>query len=341
MQTKNYSERGAKAKPLDNIDGQGTTLSNAIGNVLSSMLARTNAYQDPMDANKTFMLSGVRCKSGKAYLLIVEPGRKGLQSTVRQSSGNSWTRQVGDIEYVPLRHLIYFPSHAHSAIIFAERFGRMGSMTFLKTSLIDALRSKLPALNFYVNPLTTLEALETATYKKAVFKAPRRKDASGSLLDFGSRVVIDIGFRGRRFVKDLITGSKTIDSKKVFGILTEEGENAGIRAPLDTQGWDAQLLVEMNNGQPRTFNIGESGPALVYSLSGADLNGKTVSTTSYPSTKEFLGVCQTIMEDIAGQYDVTSADSVPPESDLPDLDGSQFTPWEVTYYDKPKLNRNP
>jgi hypothetical protein len=335
FQTKIRGTNPAVAKPLDNIDGGGTSLSTAVGNVLASMLQRKTDYQDRADPNKQFQLSSVSVKEGLAYLLVVEPGRKGLQSTLRQTSGVV-SRTVGDVEYVPLRHFIFFPPNGHTAIVFAERHGKYGAISFLRACLLQVLSDNFSSLTFSIPALTTLEALEAATYNKVVFQAPKRRDPSGRLLDYGSRVRIDVGFRGQRRVGDLVTddGGK-IDSKKVFGILSEEGAEAGIKAPLDTKGWDALLSVTMANGKPRTFRLGSMGPALLYPVNGATVNGKLVGASSYPSDEEFIGVCQTILEDIAGQFDVQKGQKLPTPADLKPWDGSQSTPWEVTYYDSP------
>jgi hypothetical protein len=328
-------ENPGVSKPLANIDGGGTSLAKAVSNVLAAMLQRQTDYQDRVDPNKQFLLSSVWAKEGAAYLLRIEPGRKGLQSTLRQA-GSVVSRTVGDVEYVPLRHLIYFPPMGHTGIIFAERHGRYGAVSFLRASLLQVLSDKFTALTFSMPPLTTLEALEAATYNKVIFQAPKRRDASGRLLDYGPRVRIDVGFRGRRSVGELVAddGSK-IDAKKVFGILSEEGSEAGIKAPLDTKGWDALLSVTMANGRPRTFKLGGLGPALLYPVNGATVNGTLVSASSYPSDEEFIGVCQTVLDDISGQFDVQAGQRIPARSDLQTWNGADSTPWEVTYYDSP------
>ncbi|MDN3905554.1 hypothetical protein [Arthrobacter sp. YD2] len=327
------------ALPIDDIDGSGETLELALGNILKSMLDRADPYQEKADPNKDYLITEVHAVSGEAYLVTVEPGRRGMRSTVRKPSGNQYLRQVGDTEYTPLRHLIYFPKHGHSAIIFAERFGRYGAMTFLRNCFVQVLREKYEALTFHIDPMTTLEALDTATYKNLIFKAPRKKDSSGRFLDYAPQVGIDLAFKARRRVKSLTTrdslGNDRIDAKKVFGVLRTEGPDAGISAPTDTKGWEASLTVEMDDGLPKTFKIDSDGPALVYPINGATINGTKIGSTRYPSTDEYLAVCQSIVMDIAGQYSLTTRTKLPPEVDLKPWSGVNATPWDVTYYDNP------
>lgn len=327
------------ALPISNINGKGDSLEYALGNILKSMINRTKPYQEKADANKDYLVTAVRAAAGEAYLITVEPGRRGMQSTVRKSTGFHYNRQVGDTEYTPLRHLVYFPKNGYSAIIFAERFGRYGVMTFVRAALSQVLREKYEALTFHIDPLTTLEALDTATYKNLTFKAPKKKDSSGRFMNNAPQVAIDLAFKARRRVKSLTTadanGRDRLDAKKVFGVLRDEGPDAGISAPLDTKGWEASLTVEMDDGLPKTFKIDSDGPALVYPINGAIVNGVKVGATSYPTDDEYLAVCQRIVDDIAGQYNLTSQTMLPKEGDLKPWTGSNAKSWDVTYYDGP------
>lgn len=334
LQAKIRGSNPANARPLDNIDGSHTSLEEAVGNVLAGMLQRKTDFEDLHDANKVYNLASV--SAGKnTYLLDIEPGRKGLQSRLKQKQTHV-SRLVDDVEYVPLRHLIYFPPSGYTAIIFAERHGKYGAISFLRASMHQALTEKFPSLTFDMPSVTTLEALKHATYNKVVFQAPRKMDAAGRYLDAGSRVLIDVGFKKTRRVSDLIIdGGSRIDSDKVFGILTSEGDRAGVKAPLDTKGWDAKLTVMMQNGLPRTYKVGSSGPALVYQVNGATVNGTSIGASAYPSNDEFIGVCQTILGELAGQFNVKKAHKIPLESNLANWDGSQNTPWQVTHYDRP------
>lgn len=334
FQTKIRRSNPLVAKPLANIDGTGTSLEGAVGNILAAMLKRNGPYQDKGDANKHYLLSSVRADAGVGYLLTVEPGRKGVQSRLKQQSGIV-SRTVGDIEYVALRHLIYFPPNGHTALIFAERQGNYGAISFLRPAIHQVLTEKFPALTISIDPMTTLAALETATYRDLIFKAPKKRDHNGRYLESGGRVSIRVGFRGRRKVKTLLTDGKKIDAEKVFGVLTEEGSEAGVTAPSDLNGWEASMKVEMEKGRPRTFKIDNAGPALVYAVNGATVNGKIVGASSYPSDEQFLGVCQNIIEDISGQFDVKFGQKLPKDDKFLTWNGSQNSPWEVTYFDSP------
>jgi hypothetical protein len=154
-------------------------------------------------------------------------------------------------------------------------------------------------------------------------------------LDSGGRVSIRVGFKGKRKVKDLLADGNKINAKKVYGILTEEGSEFNVSAPIDTKGWEASMTVETGNGPPRTFKIDDDGPALIYPVNGATVNGKVVSASTYPSDEQFLGVCENIIEDISGQFDLKSGQKLPKDSKFLSWDGSQHSPWEVTYFDSP------
>lgn len=335
FQTKTRRSNPPVAKTLANIDGKGTSLEGAVGNILAAMLKRDLPYQDKQDLNKHFLLSSVRAQAGVGYLLTVEPGRKGVQSTLKQKEGVV-ARSVGDIEYLALRHLIYFPPNGHTALIFAERHGLYGAISFLRPAIHEVLTDKFPALTISIDPMTTLAALQAATYKNLVFKAPGKRDAAGRFLDSGGRVSIRVGFKGGRRVKDLLIADvNKIDAKKVYGILTEEGSDIGVSAPTDTKGWEASMTVETATGNPRTFKIGDAGPALIYPVNGATVNEKIVGADVYPTDEQFLGVCENIIEDISGQFDIKSGQKLPEDSKFVSWDGSQNSPWEVTYFDSP------
>lgn len=334
FQTKIRRSNPPVARTLANIDGKNTGLEEATGNVLAAMLNRTTEYQDKQDPNKHYVLTSVRATTGAGYLLKVEPGRKGIQSTIKKSS-SVVARTVGDVEYVALRHLIFFPPNGHTALIFAERQGLYGAISFLRSALHQVLTEKFPALTFSIDAMTTLAALANASYSDLVFKAPGKRDASGRYLDSGSRVSIRVGFRGKRSVKDLMIDGEKIDAKKVYGILTQEGGEFGVSAPVDPKGWEASMKVETGNGFPRTFKIDDTGPALIYPINGAKINGKVVGTGSYPTDEQFLGACENIIKDIAGQFDITHGQKLPKDSEFLSWDGNQHTPWEVTYFDSP------
>lgn len=335
FRVKTRGQGAAASKALSNIDGSGTSLESAVGNVLASMLQRTTDYQDLQDPNKLYQLSRVRAEQGKAYFLTIEPGRKGLQSTLRQGGSVLVSRSVGDVEYVELRHLIYFPPNGHTALVFAERHGRYGAITFLRACLHQVLTEKFGALTVELPPLTTLETLESASFNRIVFQAPKKKDSSGRLIDWGPKFRIDIGFQAGRSFRDFLNPLKKIDTSKVFGILTDEVGDAGLGAPQDATDWEANLSVTMPDGRTRTFKVGGDGPALLYPLNGAMVNGNLVSPTAYPTDDEFLGVCESILEDLAGKFDIQPGQKLPKESKLKPWDGSQSNPWEVTYYDSP------
>lgn len=334
FQTKIRRSNPAVAKTLADIDGKNTGLEEATGNVLAAMLNHTTDYQDKQNPNKHYVLKSVRAVAGVGYLLKVEPGRKGIQSTIKKPTGDI-ARAVEDVEYVALRHLIYFPPNGHTALIFAERHGLYGAISFLRPALHQVLTEKFPALTFSIDAMTTLAALVNAYYSDLVFKAPGKRDASGRYLDSGSRVSIHVGFRGKRKVKDLMANGRKIDAKKVYGILTEEGSEFGVSAPTDSNGWEASMKVETGDGPPRTFKIDDTGPALIYPVNGATVNGEFVGFSSYPTDEQFLGVCENIIEDISGQFDIVSGQKLPKNSMFLNWDGTQHTPWEVTYFDSP------
>lgn len=335
FQTKTRRSNPPAAKTLADIDGNKTSLETAVGNILAAMLKRDDPYQDKQDPNKHYILSSVRADAGSGYLLTIEPGRKGVQSTLKQQAGVV-ARTVGDIEYIALRHLIYFPPNGSTALIFAERHGLYGAISFLRPAIHQVLTEKFPALTTSIDAMTTLAALENASYSDLVFKAPGKRDARGRYLDSGGRVSIRVGFKGRRKVKDLLRADgNRIDAKKVYGILTQEGSEIGVSAPADTKGWEATMTVETANGRPRTFKIDDPGPALVYPVNGATVNGKVVGASSYPTNEEFLGVCENIIKDISGQFDLKDGQKLPKDNQFVDWDGTQNSPWEVTYFDSP------
>ena len=340
IQTKAKGLRGAKAKGLDDINGQGLSLIEALGKILAPMYKRTESYKDPRDPGKEFGLTSLKIVEGLAYLVVIEPGRKGLESEIRKSGALPYKRGTKDAEFIPLRHLIYFPPNSHTAIVFAERFGNYGVITFLRTCFYQVFMDKLPDVTMDFDPMTTLSALRNATYKKLNFKAPRPRDSNGAYLDYAPTVGIEVSLRHQRRIKDLQTEDGTIDSAKVFGVLQDETKATGLNAPSDSSGWSSSMTVEMLNGQERTFAIDDDGPALVYPINGAKISDRLVPHVIRPEDDDFIAICQQILADIQGQFEITSSNRLPTRSSFVDWEPDIQDPWEVRYYDGVKPDGN-
>lgn len=339
FQTKIRFERRAKAIPHDDIDGQGLSLAQAVENVAKSMLLREEPFRDLSDDNKVLALDRVKAVAPNAYLLYVEPGWRGLQSDIRDSDGSSvFQRATSNSEHVKLRHLIYFVPNSYSAIVFAERYGRMGAISFLKNSLISAARENLPNLSLHIDPLTNLSAIENASVKGMTFVAPKKHDSSGNLLDWGPRMEIRFTWNDRK-ISSLLTSDKKIDAERVFGVLRSEAQGFGVGSPADVSDWDALLQVKTASGSARTFSVRSTGPGLVYPIALRE-EDKNVRDGSYPTDTEFLATCQLVLGDLTGQFDISDQTRIPGLSQFQDWDGSSATSWEVTYYDDPEPRRN-
>lgn len=337
----NVRQQGkTKAQPIENIDGRGLTLAQATENVLASMLARREPYRHLSDKDKVFALDDVQAATPNAYLLHVEPGWRGLQSDLRDADGTSlFQRRTHNSEHVKLRHLIYFVPNSYSAIVFAERYGKMGAITFLRQSLISTLREKLPSLTFHIDPLTTLTGIESSKVKGMNFIAPRRRDSSGNLLDWGPRMEIRFSWRDRG-IKSVLTDAGEIDRQAVFGVLRAEAQGFGLGNPVDLSDWDALLEVKTRSGAARTFSITRSaGPGLVYPISSPD-STDSVTGDSYPSDDQYIATCQTILTDLEGQFDISNQTKLPSRGRFQVWNGGSVTPWEVTCYDDPEPRRN-
>ncbi|WIV44523.1 hypothetical protein [Glutamicibacter nicotianae] len=265
--------------------------------------------------------------------MVIEPGRRGLESEIRGDGKPGFKRSSKDSEFIPLRHIIIFPENSHTAIVFAERFGHYGVITFLRTCFQSVFMRRLSTVTMDFDPLTTLSALRNATYKKLSFRAPRRKNPDGTLLDFAPSVGIHVDLKKQKRVKDLETNNGSIDANKVFGVLKDEMRSSGMTAPVDSTGWSSAITVEMVNGQERTFDVDNDGPALVYPLNGAEVNGETVPGGIRPSDEVFVAVCNEILEQIEGQYEVSSTTRLPKLTKYLDWESSHYDSWEVDYYD--------
>lgn len=326
-------KHGAPAMPSDNIDGMNTSLRSSTGEILSALLTKQKLL-DHSDNNKEYEIRSLQDSGGKAFLLTVAPGRRGLESDIVTPTGTTTARSAKDAEFIPLRHVIYFPDNSYSAIIFAERFGGYGVITFLRTCIIHTMRERFLSLTTRIDPLTHLAALNQANYKKIAFKTPTKGDASGKLMDFGNSLDIELSIKHPRKVKDLTTKDGKISRHKVFGVLRTESSSSGLKPPSAKNGWDVSLTLELKNGQTRTVDLDDDGPALVYPLSGAMLsNGKQVTTSSRPSDDDFLSVCDEILGEIQGQYNITSSTRVKSTGVFKSWTSSSRDPWEVRYHD--------
>lgn len=335
FQIKARGIHGSPAMPIDNIDGKNTSLQAATGEILSALLTKQEFF-DHLDGNKQYEIRDLQNYAGKAFLLTVAPGRRGLESDIVTPTGQKTARTAKDAEFIPLRHLVFFPDNSYSAIIFAERFGRYGVLTFLRTCMYQTMVERFAALTTRIDPLTHLAALTQASYKKIAFKTPAKGDASGKLMDFGNSIDIELTVKHPRKVQDLITQDGKLSRHKVFGVLRDESSSSGLKPPPVKAGWDVSLTVELKNGQTRTFDLDDDGPALVYPLSGAVLsNGTLVPSSTRPSDDDFLSVCNEILSDVEGQYGITSSSRVGDSSIFKSWKSSNPNPWKVRYHDGP------
>lgn len=343
LQVKPRSTRRAQALPTDNIDGSNLPLSAALGNVFASMLNREQPYLDPYDADKKYSLTKVKCADGEAFLVHLEPGWKGLASTIRSGNTPRYTRDVEDTEHVALRHLVFFPSQGYSAIVLAERYGRMGAISFLRNALYSAFSKALPHITLSLEPLTTMAALETAMVRRFEFRAPKRRDPTGKLLDFSPTVRIIVGFKDRLAARRLLKDG-VVDRGTVFGIMGEQLERDGAAAPAHNEDWDALMTVKTASGSARTFSISSSGPGIVYPVQETlvELGIRNVGQGGYPTDDEFVRVCQTALRDFSGSHGIGDAAQLPDIGHFTTWDGSSVSsPWDVTYYDNPSPSGNP
>ncbi|MEV7606104.1 hypothetical protein AB0N65_11750 [Paenarthrobacter sp. NPDC089322] len=339
FQTKIRFERRAKALPHADIDGQGLSLAQAVENVAAGMLRREEPYRDLSDTNKVFALDHVKAVAPNAYLLYVEPGWKGLQSDLRDSAGSSvFQRATSNSEHVKLRHLVYFVPNSYSAVVFAERYGRMGAVSFVRNALTSALREARPNLSLHIDPLTNLNGIENAHVKGMTFVAPRKHDPSGNLLDWAPRMEIRFRWNDRK-ISSLLTQDKKIDAEQVFGVLRNEARDFGLTSPADVSDWDALLKVKTASGSARTFSVHSTGPGLVYPIT-LNRRNSNVGDDSYPSDADFLETCQLALGDLSGQFEIDEQTRIPGLDQFRDWDGSSATAWEVTHYDNPESSRD-
>jgi hypothetical protein len=336
IQVKDRRKEAGAIRPIDNVNGAGLSLREAVERVVVAMLQRSEGYNSLSDPDTKFTVTeAFSSDNHEALMVTIEPGKRGHRSRLAKADGTTVDRHTGDTEHIPLRALMYFPRDSYAAFLFIERLGRMGTVTFMRNALIPTLTWGLRYVTVKIPPITTLQALQAASIRNVVFRAPRRRDRSGKLIEYGPSVELRTSYRGGRRVKGLLTeDGRKIDRSKVFGLLQEGTEEAGVSSPLDTSDWEASLNVELPSGRPATFDMNSDGPGLVYPLlTEVDT---TVGGSRYPEPEDFLSVCQTILDDIRGQLGVGDDHNLPTASSFNHWDGTGVEPWKVTYYDDPE-----
>lgn len=310
--------QGDASRPIDDIDGRRTRMQDLLAGVLLDAVESGKRFVGAADSLSAYKVSSLR--RGKRVLwTTLEVGSRGIKGRLeKEADGSVFHRDAEDSEYVDLRHVLLFPRGGHHALLFAERCGHYGAITFLARALTDSMRQHMPGVTMSVRPLTTMSALHDASINRITFKAPSKLDAAGQFLDDGGPTVeIVAKFKNERHVKDLQTDSGSIDSNKVFGVLADVLESTSGTRPLpkslDDTHWRADLGITLESGNRRTFELGSGeGPGLAYPvIAKADiLKGQTSrrpTSVSHPSDDDFSDACVVALTDIDGQYGVSQS----------------------------------
>lgn len=315
MRTK-YAQ-GDHDKPVNNVDGSGTSMLSFVGGILISAYESQDSFaMGPAGRGRLYTITRLST-SDHAIYMEVQMGTRGVRSVLTdEDSGESFTRTTRVPENVTLRNWIVFPQGGRHALLFVEHLHGIGVAGFFGKLVVDSMKAIEENLTTTVRPLTTLEGLKTGYYTGISFRAPRKRDARGQFLDDGVKVTVTARYRGARSIKDLQSPDGTIAADKVFGVL--ESQLAHPAGSYIDMGWNAALAIQLPSGHQRSFQVGKSAPGLVYSVEAEAHKKSQVGATNgtegavttddldYPTYADYLSCCVAALEELEGQYAIAA-----------------------------------
>lgn len=124
---------------LRDLDNSGTKDSLEYFIDFFQKLITKKELKNPSDPTRVHSVESVKKLNDDFFLVSIKPGVKGVTSSINSTNGNNFNRVDSDTEYIKLRHLIYLPKNKATGLIFAERVGLHGSITFVRSRLVKYL----------------------------------------------------------------------------------------------------------------------------------------------------------------------------------------------------------
>jgi hypothetical protein len=325
-------------RPIWDLDAKESSLHAAVSKISSG--SRGKEFTDPDTATRKLELVSLR-RGTDAIFSCWQPGRSGIEGTLRKPGGQVIARATTDTEFTPLRQVAFFGRGSFHAILLAERVGTAGAISLVSRLLRRTFAAKHPDLRMDIHPAITHEVLDKMVkeepIKSLVFTRPRSNDPTGQgMLIHGQSVDIEVRMRASRrhswTWESLPKNSEGVVTKEsLLGIVApflREGENesTAIAALLDER-WDASVGVKFKNGAQRQVNVG-SGHATTMSFPIIPPDADTGLIR--PTDDQFRQACVDTLALFEGQYGIDTSVAVRCQWDAGEWDDPD-DPWEVTW----------
>ncbi len=301
----------SETRVISDIDGNQLALADVLARVLDAM--RGVEFTDPDDANRKLQLTRLS-RGSRTIFAEFSPGRSGIASSIVQD-GSTFTRTVKGTEYVPVRHVFFFPQGSHAAVMLAERVGVSGAVTMASQALTRTFATYMSQLLLTIGPAVTAEVMRKLTagrdVKSLVFTRPNPRDANGKVMHIaGEQVAMEVRFkapRRRRWGYDALpkeNGEVTRDS--LLGLLAPHVAAAGVGADvshLREEGWTAAMEVRLPNNTTRTIDVAASTATTMSFPIGDEDSG---AVDDRPTDDEFKAACVATLSVFGDQYGIDS-----------------------------------
>lgn len=296
---------------IGDLDTKGASLHNAVAKIAAA--SRERHFTDPGNAARRLELSALH-RGEQTVFIEWNPGRSGIESSIRRHDGTVLPRSVKDTEFVPVRHVIFSPANSSYALLFAERVGTTGAMTMSSKLLKDTFGKYYPDLRLDIEPAVTTAVLqkmiEDQPIKTLIFTRPRPGDVSGRFAKVaGESVELEVRMRPARRrwwnLKGLPTEgeSQQVTAASLLGVLAPQlrpdlNEQDAVNSLLE-DGWEPSLQVKFKGGAQRQVNMATAHST---TMSFPIIPEEEDQGPERPTDEQFRDACASVLQLFIGQY---------------------------------------
>lgn len=318
-------KRGGERRPIDDVDGNGTTLRAMVLKVLESLRGK-RLVPDSEDASNLLRVN--RMEEFSSFI-FVEFGvaRSGLVGNLHQMATDTRVPIAAeDAAENFVRSVFVFPPKAHEAFWLAERAGSTSAVSIVEGKLSAAFKDQVGDFTTYIQPVAEWRAVnkwaDSVLVTQLAFEAPRPKNSTQAMDVNGIHASLSVVVkpRGSLVLKQLLN-KEGPRKKAVYGFLSNgifknsKGVSAG---SVMEQGWKAKVTFKTPSGRTRSFGLAteDKAPTLVYEIASA--TGR--QPVRRPEDTEVLKVCAEFVSDVTGTL-------VKNSSIAQEIEGARPTPY--------------
>lgn len=291
-----------ETRPLDDLFAGGEQLSSELGGMLAACSGKL-LVQPRVKNPRHVRVEWVGKPDERQLNIIVSPGRSGVESRIRNRAGAETPRSFTDVELMPLRHFLIYPTGGHRAVLFCERVGGSGAVTALSDLMKSMWRAKHSTSTLEIAPAMADAAMQAVIAERPIarLRLQRTQGPNGNLAIGQLDVEYVLEVKPRKRGGDWRLKNFRQDNPSI-GILqemvpvlspTSELSREEAAAQLLEDGWSVGVTLKMKGGTRRTVNV-EDNTSI--SMSFPIVEGE-VAPGNRPDDAAVLSACKSVIQD--------------------------------------------